>query len=234
MRRNTRNPELEGDDLTVVRDVARFRWMATDQIARRYGLPPTANPARIQQLCQDRLLAADKRQLSGGGTIYEATRQGMLASRLALSTIDVNRRWVYHHLTVVDVADALVREDTRAQWRAERQISGLHRRRGRQRRWFAEGHTPDGQLITSDGQTIAIEVETSEKHWIRYVEICRWYAGQLEFDAVHWYVAIPNLRARLPMLIAQFGLTTVLKMTVHDLPPGVEVRRSGVEVRRCP
>jgi hypothetical protein len=225
MRRNTRIPQLEDDDLRVVRDVARFRWMATDQIARRYGLPPTSNPPQIQRLCQLELLVVDKRQLSGGGTIYAASRLGMRTARIALSTIDVNKRWVYHHLTVVDVADALLRAETGARWRSEREFVGLRRRRTRQHRWSAERHTPDGLLITSDGQTIAIEVETSEKHWIRYVEICRQYAGQLDIDGLRWYVTDPKLRARLPQLIGQFGLTAVLKMTVHDLPPGVEVRR---------
>jgi hypothetical protein len=224
MHRSNRFPEPEAADLAVLKQVIRFGWLATDQIACIYELPTDDAVVRISKLCSRSLLIRDPRRLAVGGSIYTHTRTGARVAGLGIGDDPINDRWVYHHLTVNDVANALLREDKRARWLTERELLNLRQRQARHEGWSDNNHIPDGELITSIGRRIAIEVELNDKDWIRYVDICRWYGDQFGFHALRWYVAVPSLHQRLKTLMWEHGLTEDMDMTVHDLPPGVEVR----------
>ncbi len=224
MPRSIALPNFDAADLAVVKDVVRFGWLATDQIARRYNLPTDDAVARITKLVDGGMLLRDRRLLAVGGLIYTHTRTGAQFAGLGLGDDPINDGWVYHHLTVADVASALLNADKRALWHTERELLNLRQRQARHEGWSDNDHIPDGELITSIGRRIAIEVELHDKDWLRYVDICRWYAEQFGFHELRWYVTVPSLKQRLRKVMWEHGLTEDMHMTILDLPPGVEAR----------
>ena len=224
MPRSIKLPKFDLADLEVMKDVVRFGWLCTEQIVRRYDLPIALAEARIAKLVDGGMLLRDRHPLAVGGLIYTHTSTGAQFAGLGIGDEPINRGWVYHHLTVADVAYALLAQDRRARWHTERQLVNLRQRQARHEGWSDSGHTPDGELITSIGRHIAIEVELHDKDWLRYGDICRWYAEQFGFHELRWYVTVPSLHQRLKNVMWEHGLTEDMHMNILDLPPGVEAR----------
>jgi Replication-relaxation len=209
-------------DVRVLKDIVRFGWMTTEQIAHRYVLSPTASAARIEQLCDDAFLKAinDFRVKP----IYLSTPRGARCVGIGLEALkEINENDVYHDLTVVDVADYLAATEPVSEWRTERQVRSLAARRARQFRSPFPGRIPDGILVKPDGRQIAIEVELRSKDPLRYREILRKYAEQADIEQVRWYVAGAATRAMIARAIDDCGYTSQ-EMTLHSLPPGVGPR----------
>ncbi len=140
MPRSIALPNFDAADLAVMKDVVRFGWLATDQIARRYNLPTDDAVARITKLVDGGMLLRDRRLLAVGGLIYTHTRTGAQFAGLGLGDDPINDGWVYHHLTVADVASALLNADKRARWHTERELLNLRQRQARHEGWSDNAH----------------------------------------------------------------------------------------------
>ena len=216
--------KLSAEDKEVINKVVHFVWLASDQIGRCYGVSIEEANERIHRLRDAGLLLPDRRPLARGGAIWTHTRTAAKVAGVCVDDDDVNRTWVYHHLTVVDVADALIRAEGPATWVTERELRRIRKRRAREEGRLVDEHMPDGVLVTSTGRSIAIEVELNDKHWIRHYDACHSYGEQFGYHAIRWYVTVPSLHQRLPKLWRELGLSEEMELSVHNLPDGVEER----------
>jgi len=210
-------------DVRVLKEIVRFGWMSTGQIAERYFLPPCPCPRRITRLVQHGLLKRVERFRVT--PLYVPTPLGARRAGIGLKAprkIDEND--VYHDLAVVDVADHLTSNLPGSHWLSERQLRSLATRRARQFRSPLPGHYPDGVLVDATRRWIAIEVELSKKDEVRYRKILRDYAELPEIAAVRWYVPSHSIRKLLERAMCDCDYTGQ-DMTVHDLPSCVGQRR---------
>lgn len=162
-----------------------------------------------------------RRPIYGGRVVYRATSSGARHSGTGFEPANLALSLITHHLTVADVALALLPLYPGARWITERE---LRREALRARRSPLPGHRepggshpPDGALVLP-GVFVAIEVELTPKVGGEYTRILRWYAGALHVSRVVWFCPRAALRERLSVLIRKEGLQDLV--WVQPLPPG--------------
>jgi len=219
-----RAEDLDPLDLFVLQEVVRFGWLACDQIARRYPPLPRGPKERIRYLESVDVLKRWDRAGAVARPIYMATPVGARLTKQGLTPPSATSNTVFHHLTVVDIADRLVADEQGTIWFTEREYVGWRNRRLRRFRNFERGHQPDGLLFDPDRMYVGVEVEL---HWVnatKYADICQWFAAQPEINRLRWFVPTPRLRERIAKVVVDYGLRLDLDITVELFPAGVVVR----------
>ena len=212
---------LDGSDRRVLQDMVRFGALASDQVARRYGLDANATSARLQRLRRRGLIDKQPPWLRDVD-VYAATRQGARLARVGLREITVSLIHLRHNLAVFDLAECLLAQHPDATWHTERELDRASRHRTLDYR-PEHSHRPDGLLVLR-GQRIAIELELTPKPWDAYSRICCWYAEQIEVDGVWWFVGQPRIETLLRSALDRHALGPDLRVEIKPLPPEVEVR----------
>jgi hypothetical protein len=221
--------DLHPLDILVLRDLVRFGVLADDQIERRYG-DATLTANRLALLEAGAFINKPRPNVIQGTVIYTASQYGTAIARCGLGWRTPLEGHLAHDVAVVDLADYLLRQDPRADWKTEREVGRVLRAIGPAMR--ARGlpkerrHTPDG-LLLSDGKRLAIELEHSDKGEQRYVGICRWFAREVRLHGVHWYVDNPKIIARIAKANRQHGYDRDIDVKIEPFPPGVFVRNQA-------
>jgi hypothetical protein len=129
-------------------------------------------------------------------------------------------------VAVVDLADVLLANEPDLEWFTEDEVRSYldqigpppHRLPGEPL------HRPDG-LLVGRGERIAIELEHSDKHEMRYIRICKWFVREWRLDRVRWYVDQPRIADRLRQVKVQHGFDRDIGVEIEPFPPGVALRR---------
>ena len=141
-----------------------------------------------------------------------------------------------HDLTVVEVAAWMLEQDLQAGWITERELlrdelAEARDQAGRLRR--GPGRRTDGVLVRANAIEEAIEVElTPKRDRHEYDQKLAWYAGQLRYGRVQWFVPSFTLRERLMGVAHELSLEDLVRVAPlpleRDYPPGVKAdRRPG-------
>jgi len=217
-------------DILVLRDLVRFGVLADDQITRRYRDPAIAAD-RLALLAAGGFINQPRTNVIQGAAIYTTTTYGTAVARCGLAWRLPLEGHLAHDIAVVDLADYLLDKHPEADWKTEREVGRVLRAIGpamRGRGWPKETrHTPDG-LLLGGGKRVAIELEHSDKGNQRYVRICRWFAGELRLDGIHWYVDSPRISARIARANHDHGYDRDIDVKIEPFPPGVVVRNQAV------
>ena len=130
----------------------------------------------------------------------------------------------------------MLEQDLQAGWITERELlrdelAEARDQEGRLRR--GRGRRPDGVLIRANAIEEAIEVELTPKRDRReYGRKLAWYAGQLRYGRVQWFVPSFTLRERLVDVAREMSLEDLVRVAPlppeRDYPPGIKSdRRPG-------
>lgn len=188
---------LTDRDVAMLGDLARFRVLTAEQLRRRHfsGRAPSTTWNRLNKLKAGGYVTRVGMGY-GQGAVWLLTAQGAALSGTGLpaprgTSASWPAQWYRHHLTVADVAQALLTKAaavapaswlTEAEWCRE------------QRPWPTGNNRPDGVLRLSppDGtvHALAVEVELGPKPARAYATKLRWYRQQLAagaFQRVRWY-----------------------------------------------
>lgn len=185
-------------DLAMLGDLARYRVLTAAQL-RREHFPTGVVATVVNRLCKLRAAGYVTRATLGygQGAVWVLTPKGAVSSETGLpaprgTAASWPAQWYRHHLTVADVAAALLAKaatvgvgatwQTEAEWCRE------------QRPWPVGSSRPDGvlSLTAEDGveHRLAVEVELHPKPDRAYAAKLRWYRQQLAagaFERVRWY-----------------------------------------------
>ena len=224
MGRKYRGPRLEGRDQAIVRDMLRFRALATEHVARRVGDSCQKSIDTLERLTGLGFVRREPNWIRNT-ELWTATQLG---ARAVGSRRHVTALWpggLPHDLALVDLADQRVFEQPHASWRTEREIMGDRARAARRGDPPRGSHRPDGLLIV-DGRRIAIELELSIKTELdAYHRICLWYAEQVDVDGLRWYVNRGRTREWICEEIDRHGLDADLGIEIHPIPSSVLLRQ---------
>jgi hypothetical protein len=217
--------DLELHDILVLRDLVRFKVLAEDQIARRYGDASRAI-ARLQVLVEGGLVEPWSQAVEDTA-VYSASPAGARIARCGMPASKPSYGHLRHDLAVVDLADYILEHESNADFRTEREVARVLRcGRAPAPAWGPKppGHKADGLVLTS-GKCLAIELEHTAKSETRYAEICRWFALTVRIDGIRWYVDDPKTMDRIRRVNEQHGYAQDVDVTYAPFPPGVVVRR---------
>ena len=199
--------------------LAGYRVLTTEQLRRRHFPDGVVSTAR-NRLGQLRGAGYVTRATLGygQGAVWLLTPKGAAVSGTALAAprgtaSSWPAQWYRHHLTVADVAEALLakaapvapaRWITEAEWCRDR------------RPWPTGSQRPDGVLcLTAPEGTehrLAVEVELHPKPARAYAAKLRWYRDRLaggEYQRVRWYCGDDVTLRLLQIAVAASGLPAV-------------------------
>jgi hypothetical protein len=202
-------------DVAVLADLARFGVLSQEQIRRRHFPDTAPGASTVRGRLRLLQLAGYVRHLPGGpfqAGVYLATARGIAQTGLGLRPVapadGAQPVWVWHHLTVADLADALLfyareRGTPGVRWLTERELRAgqpwLPREPARRARARVRGggySAPDGCLLlpAPDGQgaigggggagvRLAVEAELHHKADRFYEAKLAWYREHLTAPA---------------------------------------------------
>src|ERR1700730_1655111 len=223
-------------DLAIVGEVLRWGQLTTRQIGRWFFDSPRTARNRLAILIELAYLRTIDIPWRAPA-IVTATPKGARARadrRLPPKAHAPGR--LRHDLTVVEVAAWMLEQDLQAGWITERELlrdelAEARDQEGRLRR--GPGRRPDGVLVRANGIEEAIEVELTPKRDRReYDRKLAWYAGQVRYGCVQWFVPSFTLRERLMGVAHELSLEDLVRVAPlppeRDYPPGVKAdRRPG-------
>ena len=217
--------DLGDGDVKVLRELLRYKVMADQQIALRYGDPALA-AARLPIL-KDGGMVFRWRESLEGARIFSPT---MLAQHILRQPgLDARKPFslhLAHDVALVDLADVLLANDPRLEWRTESEIRHYLDQIARPPRRLPgdHPHRPDGLLLRGD-ERIGVELEHSNKSEQRYIRISRWFVREWRLHRVRWYVDNPRIIERLRQVNAQHGFDRDMEIEIEPFPEGVRVRK---------
>jgi hypothetical protein len=227
-------------DVAVLRDLVRFGVLAAPQLKRRHWPRARNLFTTWQRLRELRRAGYVDRYVLGFGqeAAYLPTGRGVTLSGLALPTPRCRPEFltaVWHHLTVADVAFALLERFPGAAWTTEREL----RRARRTAAADAFGPTPEGEtvgatgaargkvpdgVLTLRGRRMAVEVELTQKSALAYAQIVATYVRRCEageYERVQWFALGDGTQRQVERAIARLAAGTPLH--VAPMPDGVTV-----------
>lgn len=214
-------------DVQILADVTRFGALTVEWIARRYFGSVLTAYGRLHALARVGYLRWDRRFLSRPG-FYVVTHVGARLSGTGLQAVAPADSKLEHHLDVADLALWLLTRYPGATWISERELrcSALKEVRdaGTGRLVGGSGHVPDGVLVLSQGQRVAVEVERSAKTDRRYDGIIRQYLDG-SFEKVWWFVRPAPVQRRLAAAVEREVAGDVI--SVGPYPAALVGRREG-------
>ena len=172
------------------RDFLLFKWVNSHgyvtsfQINRFLNVAKTTGYRRIKKLVDAGYLTREN-LLHGVGAVHRITKQAKEISNENLSLIQkISLGGYNHNIRLVDLALDFERQYPDATFVTERQIRfingvGLS----------DHGHIPDGEIQFSNDKKWAIELEISVKASSRLDKIMKYYARNMDYSEVHYYVS---------------------------------------------
>src|ERR1700681_4049349 len=220
-------------DLAIVGEVLRWGQLTTRQIARWFFDSPRTATNRLAALIELGYLRTIDIPWRAPAIVTATAKGARARADLRLPPKAHAPGRLLHDLTVVEVAAWMLEQDLQAGWITERELlrdelAEARDQEGRLRR--GPGRRPDGVLVRATAIEEAIEVELTPKRDRReYDRKLAWYAGQLRFGRVQWFVPSFTLRERLLGVARELSLEDLVRVAPlparPDYPPGVKPDR---------
>jgi hypothetical protein len=170
-------------DKEIIKLINRFGYLTAAQVSKLMKMSKRMTYLRLQKMVQQKYLNY-RRVLHGQAGIYRCSERGLEEIEAELGRFPIRLQTLPHNLAVADVAAALLERYSDALWITEREL----RREAGQR--FGVGlniHVPDGVLVLSSGEKIAIEMELTTKTKATLGKVLRDYLRKSEYYEV-WFI----------------------------------------------